>query len=289
MRAEERAQTSGFIDVNKPSGMSSAAAVSKVRRASGQACGHMGTLDPLASGVLPVAVGNASRLFRYLLDKQKVYLARFRFGIETDTLDVCGEVLRSGLPVPDEGALRAALPAFVGEIEQIPPAYSAKSVNGVRAYRLARQGKAVELAPRRVRIDGIEWCGQTGEDEFSFRIACGGGTYIRSLGRDLAAACGTVAAMSSLVREQSGVFSLADAVAPDALTSDNWRGFLIPPETAFSMPELRFAGDEARRLGFGQRLPFAGAAGEYKLWLDGAFYGIALAENGVVCAKVKLV
>ena len=131
---------SGFINVNKPSGISSAAAVSKIKRLTGLACGHMGTLDPLASGVLPVAFGNASRLFNYLLDKEKVYRAVFRFGVDTDTLDSTGEVLQSGLPVPTEAEINDVLPKFVGEIEQIPPIYSAKSVGGVRAYRLARQG-----------------------------------------------------------------------------------------------------------------------------------------------------
>ena len=283
------AMPSGFICLNKPSGMSSAAAVSKVRKVCGVACGHMGTLDPLASGVLPVAVGNAARLFGYLLDKQKVYYAVFRFGTETDTLDISGETLRGGLPVPAERDILAALPAFVGEIDQVPPAYSAKSVNGVRAYRLARQGKAVDLAPKRVRIDSFVYCGKAGEGEYAFRIACGGGTYIRSLGRDLAAACGTAAVMVSLVREQSGAFALGSAVPPDRLTPENWRDLLIPPETVFEMPALRMEGDAARRLSFGQRLPFEGESGEYKLWLDGAFYGIAAAEQGVLRTKVKLI
>ena len=137
--------SSGFINYNKESGISSAAAVSFVKRLSGIPCGHMGTLDPLASGVLPVAVGNASRLFNYLLDKQKVYRAVFRFGRETDTLDCTGETLQSGLPVPSQEAVCAALPAFIGDIEQVPPQYSAKSVNGRRSYELARAGQEVEM------------------------------------------------------------------------------------------------------------------------------------------------
>lgn len=120
--------TSGFINLNKPSGISSAAAVSKIKRLTGLACGHMGTLDPLASGVLPVAFGNASRLFNYLLDKEKVYRAVFRFGTDTDTLDSAGEILKSGLPVPTEDKINSVLSEFVGEIEQVPPIYSAKSV-----------------------------------------------------------------------------------------------------------------------------------------------------------------
>ena len=280
---------SGFININKPAGISSAAAVAKVRRIVGVPCGHMGTLDPMASGVLPVALGSASRLFNYLLDKEKVYRAVFRFGAETDTLDATGVLLRVGQAVPAEEEIRAALPRFFGEIEQMPPAYSAKSVNGVRAYRLAREGKEVALQPKKVSVHRFELLGRTAEDSFAFRIACGGGTYIRSLARDIAAACGTCALMTSLVRERSGPFTLENSVAPDALRAESWCDRLIPPQDVFSMPALSFAGEEARRLRNGQRLRAEQPCGEYKLWLDGAFYGIARVEEGAVRAKVKLV
>lgn len=280
---------SGFINLNKPAGMSSAAAVSRVRRVVGGPCGHMGTLDPLAVGVLPVAVGNASRLFGYLLDKEKVYRAVFRFGIGTDTLDSTGTVLHAGLPVPAQSEIEAALPALTGTLEQIPPAFSAKSVNGVRAYKLARRGEAPVLAAKTVRVRSFALLERVGEDGFAFRIACGGGTYIRSLARDLAAACGTEAIMTELVREQSGSFRLENAVAPEELTAENWREKLVPPDAAFDMPRLDFAGREAQRLGWGQRLTFAGADGAYKLYLDGAFYGIAQACGGVLRAGTKLV
>ena len=165
--------TSGFINLNKPSGISSAAAVSKIKRLTGLACGHMGTLDPLASGVLPVAFGNASRLFNYLLDKEKVYRAVFRFGTDTDTLDSAGEILKSGLPVPTEDKINSVLSEFVGEIEQVPPIYSAKSVGGVRAYRLARQGKEVELSAKRVTVHSLVLLGRLNETDYEFRISCG--------------------------------------------------------------------------------------------------------------------
>ncbi len=280
---------SGFIDLHKPAGISSAAAVSKVRRLAGVPCGHMGTLDPMASGVLPVAVGNASRLFPYLLGKEKVYRAVFRFGAETDTLDAEGKLLREGLSVPSEEQIRAALPRLTGEIDQLPPAFSAKSVGGVRAYKLARAGKEVALQPKRVSIRALTLLGRVSPDSFAFSVTCGGGTYIRSLARDIAALCGTAALMTSLVRERSGPFTLEDSVAPDALTPDNWRSFLRPPEEAFEMEEVCFAGEEAWRLRNGQRLPSALAEGEYKLRLDGGFYGIARAEAGALRAKVKLV
>ena len=280
---------SGFIDLNKPKGISSAAAVSRIRRLSGMPCGHMGTLDPMASGVLPVAVGNASRLFQYMLDKEKQYRAVFRFGAETDTLDATGTILRDGLPVPSEEEIRAVLPTLIGEVDQLPPAYSAKSVGGVRAYKLAREGKDVALQPKRVQIRDLTLLGRVSEDCFAFAVSCGGGTYIRSIARDIAKCCGTCALMTSLVRERSGPFTLEESVSPEELTSENWRDHLLPPEGAFSMPALHFVGEEAWRLRNGQKFVFGATDGEYKLWLDGDFYGIARIEEGIVRAKVKLV
>lgn len=280
---------SGFINLNKPKGISSAAAVSMIRRLSGIPCGHMGTLDPMASGVLPVAVGNASRLFQYMLDKEKQYRAVFRFGAETDTLDATGTILRDGLPVPSEEEICAVLPTLIGEIDQLPPAYSAKNVGGVRAYKLAREGKDVALLPKRVQIHKLALLGRVSEDCFAFSVSCGGGTYIRSIARDIAERCGTCALMTSLVRERSGPFTLDESVSPDALTSANWQDYLLLTESAFSMSELRYAGEEAWRLRNGQKLVSGAADGEYKLWLDGDFYGIAQVTEGVVRTKVKLV
>lgn len=281
--------TSGFINVNKPSGMSSAAAVSKIKRLTGLPCGHMGTLDPLASGVLPVAFGNASRLFNYLLDKEKVYRAVFRFGTETDTLDSTGETLKEGLPVPSAEKIAESLPQFLGEIEQIPPVYSAKSVGGVRAYKLARQGKEVILNSKKVRIDGLELIGETANDSFVFRITCGGGTYIRSLARDIAAACGTCAVMTALVREKSGFFTLEKSVEPSALTYENWRSHAAAPDEAFEMPSLRFYGADVLKLRNGLSVSCSAEDGEYKAYFDGEFYGIVKTEAHIARAKVKLV
>ncbi len=276
---------SGFINLNKPSGISSAAAVSKVRRAAGVPCGHMGTLDPMASGVLPVALGNAARLFGYLLEKEKAYRAVFRFGEETDTLDVTGKLLREGLYVPSAEEIAAVLPEFTGEIDQLPPAFSAKNVNGVRAYRLARQGQPVALESRRVKINELTLSGGAG-NEYTFFIRCGGGTYIRSLARDIAARLCTSAVMASLVREKSGAFALEDAVGLDDLS--DWRAHLVPPDAVFEMPSLDFDGKDAWRLRNGQALACAEKAGSYKLYLDDEFYGIAESDGALLRAKVKI-
>ena len=280
---------SGFINLNKPSGMSSAAVVGKIKKIVQQPCGHMGTLDPMASGVLPVAVGNASRLFQYLLNKEKVYRAVFRFGVETDTLDACGTIVREGERVPDVREIQEHLSEMIGEIDQIPPAYSAKSVGGVRAYRLARQGKAVLLDAKRVHIRSFTLTGQISQDSYEFLIRCGGGTYIRSLGRDLAASCNTVAVMTSLIREKSGYFCLQNSNELTAVTSENWKELLIAPDLVFEMPKINFDGEEARKLRNGLALPFSEKDGEYKLYLDDEFYGIAQSCSHQVRAKVKLI
>ena len=188
-KREQKLETFGFFNVDKPSGMTSSTVVNKCKWLSGVPCGHMGTLDPLASGVLPVGVGNAARLFNYFLEKEKVYIAEFTFGVESDTLDSTGNLVRGG-HVPDEGEISAVLPQFFGDIMQIPPKYSAKNINGRRGYELARAGIEFELEAKKVHIYGMEVLGKVEdkEDTFRIQIRCGGGTYIRSLARDIAEA-----------------------------------------------------------------------------------------------------
>ena len=187
MKRTDKIKTFGFINVDKPSGIVSSTVVNKIKWLSGVPCGHMGTLDPLASGVLPVGVGNATRLFDYFLEKQKEYIAEFTFGVESDTLDSTGNLIRGG-HVPDEREIEAVLPAFFGDIMQMPPKYSAKNVNGRRGYELARAGIEFELQPKKVHIYGMECLGKAEgkEDTFRIKIRCGGGTYIRSIARDVA-------------------------------------------------------------------------------------------------------
>ena len=187
----------GFINVNKPSGVTSSYVVNKIKRLTGMPCGHMGTLDPLASGVLPVAIGNAARLFDYMLKKKKQYIATFRFGVTSDTLDSTGELFFSNPYIPSEEELKEATHALIGEVMQLPPKYSAKCVNGKRGYQLAREGKEFELQPKKVLIEKIELLERISENEFRFLIDCGGGTYIRSIARDLAATCGAEGIMSA--------------------------------------------------------------------------------------------
>lgn len=274
----------GFLNIFKPSGKSSAAVVGRVKWLLKTPCGHMGTLDPLAEGVLPVGVGNATRLFDYFLSKKKRYTARFRFGATTDTLDAEGEVTAGGrIPSPEE--IEGALPAFLGEIGQIPPKYSAVSVGGRRGYELARKGVQFEIAPKKVVIDEFCLTGQTAPDEYEFTIACGGGTYVRALVRDLAAALGTQGYMTYLRRDASGLFTAETAVPLDALTPENVRGYLIPTETVLPFPALKGA-DE--RIFQGVKVPVAAADGQYKLYRGDEFYGLARVEDGYARAEKKL-
>ncbi|MDE6412249.1 MAG: tRNA pseudouridine(55) synthase TruB [Clostridia bacterium] len=274
----------GFINIKKETGVSSAFVVNKIKRLAKTPAGHMGTLDPLASGVLPVGVGNACRLFDYFSDKRKTYLARFRFGVTTETLDNEGEKVFKG-EVPTEKEILSALPALTGKISQIPPAYSAKSVNGVRSYALARAGKEVELAPKEVEIFSFRLTEQTAPDEFSFEIICGSGTYIRALARDLAKKLNTYAYMSKLERTASGVFTIESAVALDKLTAENLNEFLIPTEEVLPYPVLNL---ESPRVFNGLQERVSEKDGLYKLYRSGEFYGIASVKDGLCKAEKKL-
>ena len=244
----------------------------------------MGTLDPLASGVLPVGVGNATRLFDYFLKKTKVYEARFRFGVTTKTLDRESELIFGG-DIPTAQEIQAFLGQFQGEIDQVPPNYSAISINGKRSYELARIGKEVELAPKKVLIEEIRLIGQTAPDEYSFEIACGGGTYIRALARDIAAALHTNGFMSALMRTKSGVFTKETAVPLEALNKENIANYLLPTDSVLPFESI-FCDDE--RLYHGLRIPTEKADGLYKLYREKAFYGLVRASNGQLKTEKKL-
>ncbi len=196
--------------------MTSSDAVVMVRRAfpKGTKVGHMGTLDPEAAGVLPIGVGGGTRLFDYVSDKEKTYRAEVCVGCATDTQDATGTVVERGRGVTEEEFL-AVLPRFIGDVEQVPSMYSAIKVEGKKLYQAARAGEVIEVPKRMVRIDSIEYMGQTGENRFLIDVHCGRGTYIRSLCHDIGKAMGTCAHMSYLLRSQTGVFTVEDAVTPE--------------------------------------------------------------------------
>ncbi|MBQ3116205.1 MAG: tRNA pseudouridine(55) synthase TruB [Clostridia bacterium] len=273
----------GFINLIKPKGMSSAYAVGAVKYKFKVPCGHMGTLDPMAEGVLPVGVGQASRLFQYLLDKEKTYIAKFVFGHTTDTLDVTGQVTESTGAVPTKAQLQTALKEFVGEIEQIPPKYSAKCIDGKRGYQLARKGVEFELAPKKVTILSAELLSQTDEKEFEFKFVVKGGTYIRSLARDIAYKCGTLGTMSALTRSSCGIFSLENGVTVEQFKAEeNAEKFLIAPEKTLNFPRLSLTEKQAMKILNGVFENYGIADGIYSVYNEEEFWGVGTAQDGVL-------
>lgn len=247
---------SGVLNVNKPSGATSRRVVDAVQRLVRPAkAGHAGTLDPLASGVLVVCVGQATRLIEYVQRMPKRYRGTFLLGRTSPTEDVEGEVtLLAEAPAPPAAELAAAAERLVGWIDQRPPVYSALKVAGRRAYDMARAGERVELEARRVRIDRLDIL-RYEYPELDLEVECGGGTYIRSLGRDLARSLRTDAVMSALVRKAIGGFHLEDACSIDDLSRENIVQRLLPPAAAVGgLPAIRLAPDEVARLAHGQRI-----------------------------------
>lgn len=251
--------------------------------------GHFGTLDPLGSGVLPISVGRAARLFELQNYGKKVYRAGIRFGIETDTLDSAGKITGTSDCLPDIDKFLAVLPSFIGKIAQIPPKYSSKSIDGKRAYDLARDGIDFELKPRDIEIYDISYVGREGAS-YVIDVTCSGGTYIRSLARDIAFALGTVGYMSFIIRKQCGYFNLADAVTL-ADIEKNPTKYLLPIEyftdklTRFSVPE----GYERKILN-GIRLKFTDLpADDFAVYVDGSLLGIGVDEKGYLRIKTRLV
>ncbi len=293
MRREGKVNAFGFINVDKPSGIVSSTVVNKIKRLSGVPCGHMGTLDPLASGVLPVGVGNATRLFDYFLEKEKEYIAEFTFGVDSDTLDSTGILVQGG-HVPDEREITDVLPAFFGDIMQVPPKYSAKNVNGRRGYDLARAGIEFELEAKKVHIYDMKLIERVEdkEDTFRIRIRCGGGTYIRSLARDIAAALGTKAVMSALNRTQSGIFTLENSLPFSVLEEDppleELQKLIIPTESVLPFATLTLSGRQEQRFYNGVAVETHEVEGLYKIYREGVFYGIAEVKNGMAKTKTKL-
>jgi len=249
--------------VDKPRGMTSHDVVDAARRWFGtQQVGHLGTLDPLATGVLPLAIRSSTKLVPFLEGGDKHYEGTVRLGEETDTLDAEGEVLRryEG-PLPDEAAVRAALAQFRGEIEQLPPMYSAVKQGGVPLHRLARQGREVERTPKKVRVDRIELVGYAPPD-CQIRVACSAGTYVRVLAADLGSALGCGAHLRDLCRTRSGPFEIADAATTQTLQAAAAAGevdrFVLPAQAALGFPVLALDAQDARTIRNGGDIPSLG-------------------------------
>jgi tRNA pseudouridine55 synthase len=255
----------GWVNLDKPAGLGSTQAVGIVRRLyNAQKAGHAGTLDPLASGILPIALGEATKTVNYCQDQLKTYSFTVIWGEERTTGDAEGEVTETSDIRPQALEIEDALPQFIGEIMQTPPQYSAVKIGGERAYDIARSGREAAIAPRAVYIDSIALL-EAGENEASFRCVCGKGTYIRSLARDLAHALGTVGHVGALRREAVGPLTLDNSISLDKLQeigdSAALDELLLPVETVLDdIPALALNDGEAARLRNGQKLLFVSRA-----------------------------
>ncbi len=264
---------SGLLNIDKPKGITSHDVVVRVRKLAGQRkVGHAGTLDPMATGVLLVCLGQATRLIEYLMAGRKQYRATIRFGVTTDTDDAEGKVTaRSTLSGLTEAQLREILPTFLGEIEQNPPIFSALKKEGQPLYKRARAGQTVVVEPRRVTIHSLSWLVWQPPD-LVLDVVCSSGTYVRSLARDLGEAAGTGAHLAALTRTASGNWSLVDAVSLDLLQREavagdtTWQRHLQPLDRAVThLPRVTLDEQSVTRIKHGQKIQInnfeAGACG----------------------------
>jgi tRNA pseudouridine55 synthase len=253
----------GWLCLDKPAGMTSTAAVSRVRRITrARKVGHGGTLDPLATGVLPIALGEATKTVAYAMEGRKHYRFTARLGEARATDDAEGGILATSEHRPTTAAIAAALPAFVGQIEQVPPRFAAVKVEGERAYDLARRGESVQLAPRTVRVERFDLVERPDPDHATFELECGRGTYVRALVRDLGEALGCLGHVVALRRLQVGPFRIEDAISPDALeqmvADDALPQALLPVGVALcDLPALSLTQPQVDRLRAGQTIRVA--------------------------------
>ena len=282
----------GILIVDKPTGWTSFDVIAKLRGILGtRKLGHSGTLDPMATGVLPVFCGGASKAVDLQLDHTKAYRATLKLGARTDTGDVTGTVLETAPVTAGEAELLAALPQFVGPLMQTPPMYSAVKINGQPLYKMARQGIEVERKARPIEIFSIEYGGSPAKDEYVLTVRCSKGTYIRTLLEDIAAAMSQKGTMSALRRVSSGVYGEADAHTLEEIQAakdagmDQLEALMLPVESVFtSLPLLTVAPKVEQHLYNGcptSRYP--AADGRYRVRNEaGAFLGLANVVGGVL-------
>lgn len=280
-----RRQLDGVLLLDKPVGLGSNAALQAAKRLfRAEKAGHAGTLDPLASGLLPVLFGEATKFSQLVLDADKEYLARARLGITTRTGDAEGEVLERRPVRVAENSIEAALAAFRGEIDQVPPMHSALKHRGRPLYVLARRGESIERAPRRVRVHVLELLGAT-QDTLELRVRCSKGTYVRTLVEDIGRALGCGAHLASLRRVAASGFRIEQAVTLDQLQRADEAGrdrLLLPLDRLLEgLPRLELPAGEAERFANGQAIPFPQArAGRYRVYRQqGGLLGVAQAGH----------
>ena len=260
MKRTKHNDVNGWLIINKPRDVGSTDVVNLTRRLlNANKNGHAGTLDPFATGVLPIAFGEATKLIPFVTDGKKEYEFILKFGIQTNTDDTEGEVVNTSEIIPSKEQILSVLPKFLGTIEQTPPAYSAIKINGQRAYKLARAGKEVNVPSRMVEIDYLELLEQVSESEYKFKVGCSKGTYIRTLGKDIALSLGKLGHLSELKRTKCSIFSLDDTILLEKLKNmvyENDRLMsLLPIETSLrDIAVIAVSEEDAAKLKHGQGL-----------------------------------
>lgn len=249
----------GLLLINKPENITSYGAVARVKRITGERrVGHTGTLDPMATGVLPVLLGRATALSAFLLESDKSYTAKIRLGVTTDTCDIMGNTLSESPVNATDEDIKRTVSGFIGEIEQTPPAYSALKVDGRRLYDLAREGRQVSIPSRKITVYSADITSPLDrKNEFSVSFKVSKGTYIRSLARDIGEALGCGATLSALCRTSAHGFDISQCAALDGLTAENIGDFILSPERAvFDMPQVQVTQKQAARFCNGGQLDF---------------------------------
>ena len=280
--------SSGWIVLDKASGLFSRSASTRVARLFGiKKSGHVGTLDPMATGVLPIAIGNATKMIPFIEsanDGIKEYLFSVQFGYATDTLDITGvETARNDI-IPTDEQIQNACTQFIGDIMQVPPMYSAVHINGKRAYKLARSGETVDIKPRRVHIYELTYNGFNGKS-WDFSVRCGTGTYVRSLARDIANLCGALATVDMIRRVQTNGFSIKNAVTLDFLENMVNNGadikeYLMPIDSGLGgIPVLNLNDNDTDLYRHGGFIKVAEQTGIYRVYNGTNFVGIGSVEN----------
>ena len=283
----------GFLNVLKPPGMTSAAVVAVTRRLTGEKrVGHAGTLDPEAAGVLPIMIGRAARLFDYLVDKEKTYVAEVAFGASTDTQDATGRVIATGTAYPTMAQVEAAATKLTGDIWQRPSAFSAIKRDGKPLYELARKGQEVEAPLRQVHVERIDLHGEQPDHGVLMTVRCGRGTYIRSICHDMGELVGCPAHMRFLLRSQSGAFDLSTAMTLEEAAAYAEAGTLAEHLLALDaplghLPQVEVPAWLSRLVAGGSKLPANKIPGAMeqaedrplRVYMNGAFWGIAAREG----------
>ena len=284
----------GFIILDKESGLFSRTAGGRVARMfETKKFGHIGTLDPMASGVLPIAIGGATKMIPFIEDinsNKKEYLFSCQFGFETDTLDITGHEIARDDIVPTVDMVVSVIPKLIGKIMQTPPLYSAVHVDGVRAYDAARRGREIEIPAREIEIFELEFLGAR-NDSWHFRVMCSRGTYVRSIARDIAKMCGCMATVDMIRRTQTNGFTIKNAVKLDFLENlvnngGDFKKYLEPIDSGLGdIPVVNLDGTAADFYKNGGFVATVGAAGLRRVYSGDAFIGIGMVSDGILRPK----